>query len=168
MEAVAPSAVQNGPLTPDDNVKTRLLGGADESGQIIGADEVPLPGFGLKGVPKDIRGHGVQAHGPGLDQPVFPVFLRDPLEVQFSGDDLERLSVEKEGRAFEAERGDLSGDMGGDEQRRGEKEEPGSPGPGLGKLHDRLLPRESGRADFITSVRHRRKPGTRIRFDKWG
>jgi hypothetical protein len=53
-------------------------------------------------VPEDIGRDRVQSHSSRLLKSISPVFSWDALVVQFTGDDLPRLAVEREVIAFDA------------------------------------------------------------------
>ena len=80
----------------EDDVEAFLLGFADELGDVEVAGEVVDAGARLVGVPEDVGGDGVQAHGFRHAQAVAPVFARDAGVVHFAGDDAEGFAVEEE------------------------------------------------------------------------
>lgn len=83
--------------------------GAQQDVQALGAGEPQIAGqveqavederavrVGLVEVPGDVRLHGVEAHQPGLAQPVGPQVGVDAEVVHRAGDDPERLTVQEE------------------------------------------------------------------------
>ena len=80
----------------EDDVEAFLLGFADELGDVEVAGEVVDAGARLVGVPEDVGGDGVEAHGFGHAETVAPVGAGNAGVVHFAGDDAEGLAVEEE------------------------------------------------------------------------
>ena len=62
-----------------------------------------MAGCRFVGVPEDVGGDGVEAHGAGHFEAGVPVLAGDAGVVHFAGEDFEGLAVEEEVVAFDGE-----------------------------------------------------------------
>jgi hypothetical protein len=72
------------------------LADANESGDIRIPLKIKLSAFWLMDVPENVGGNGVKPHGLGHANTGSPKFVGNPRKMDFSGQNLKWMSVQKE------------------------------------------------------------------------
>jgi hypothetical protein len=80
----------------EQHIHTLLLADANESGDIRIPLKIKLSAFWLMDVPENVGGNGVKPHGLGHANTGSPKFVGNPRKMDFSGQNLKWMSVQKE------------------------------------------------------------------------